>query len=283
MDKHCIPRNHHTGVTILHAEALLNWYIFDIDAHYHIRIDLLHIQATFKPPQISLSRRVKFTISALSAAAMSRSGKLSYKKLIVSHRGKLQWIDHTNGNTTIAVYFIFGRQRKHFRGHNFIHCRPQRLGCIPHTGRRLDRTTRRRLIIRTARPPGYRIDVRTGECGLCEKGWAVAAFIPPQHTAYGCRLWNRPGCAHLTMFCYTAAAGMTEILCSGGPDWTGHSPGGPGYITETIESGVSKLVEAYPQNRLVKHLAENAVSPLLPAARNFYGKMGMRRFYSSGR
>lgn len=33
--------------------------------------------------------------------------------------------------------------------------------------------------------PGRRsigIDVKTGEMRLCEKGWAVAAFIPPAHT-----------------------------------------------------------------------------------------------------
>ena len=29
---------------------------------------------------------------------------------------------------------------------------------------------------------GIGIDVETGEMRLCEKGWAVAAFIPPAHT-----------------------------------------------------------------------------------------------------
>ena len=29
---------------------------------------------------------------------------------------------------------------------------------------------------------GIGIDVNTGEMRLCEKGWAVAAFIPPAHT-----------------------------------------------------------------------------------------------------
>ncbi len=29
---------------------------------------------------------------------------------------------------------------------------------------------------------GIGIDVKTGEMRLCEKGWAVAAFIPPAHT-----------------------------------------------------------------------------------------------------
>ena len=29
---------------------------------------------------------------------------------------------------------------------------------------------------------GIGIDVQTGDMRLCEKGWAVAAFIPPAHT-----------------------------------------------------------------------------------------------------
>jgi hypothetical protein len=29
---------------------------------------------------------------------------------------------------------------------------------------------------------GIGIDVKSGEMRLCEKGWAVAAFIPPAHT-----------------------------------------------------------------------------------------------------
>ena len=31
---------------------------------------------------------------------------------------------------------------------------------------------------------GIGIDVITGEMRLCEKGWAVAAFIPPAHTGF---------------------------------------------------------------------------------------------------
>jgi len=29
---------------------------------------------------------------------------------------------------------------------------------------------------------GIGIDVETGDMRLCDKGWAVAAFIPPAHT-----------------------------------------------------------------------------------------------------
>ena len=31
---------------------------------------------------------------------------------------------------------------------------------------------------------GIGIDVNTGEMRLCDKGWAVAAFIPPAHTGF---------------------------------------------------------------------------------------------------
>ena len=31
---------------------------------------------------------------------------------------------------------------------------------------------------------GIGIDVQTGDMRLCEKGWAVAAFIPPAHTGF---------------------------------------------------------------------------------------------------
>ena len=39
---------------------------------------------------------------------------------------------------------------------------------------------------------GIGIDVETGEMRICEKGWAVAAFIPPAHTG----LYNLTQCTH---------------------------------------------------------------------------------------
>jgi hypothetical protein len=53
---------------------------------------------------------------------------------------------------------------------------------------------------------GIGIDVQTGEMRLCEKGWAVAAFIPPAHT--GLYLAAYEGSADaptLPLFCYTTA------------------------------------------------------------------------------
>ena len=53
---------------------------------------------------------------------------------------------------------------------------------------------------------GIGIDVQTGEMRLCEKGWAVAAFIPPAHTGlYIAAYESLPGADTLPLFCYTAA------------------------------------------------------------------------------
>ena len=53
---------------------------------------------------------------------------------------------------------------------------------------------------------GIGIDVKTGEMRLCEKGWAVAAFIPPAHTGFYLAPYETaPGAPTLPLFCYTAA------------------------------------------------------------------------------
>jgi pyruvate-formate lyase-activating enzyme len=120
---------------------------------------------------------------------------------------------------------------------------------------------------------GIGIDVNTGEMRLCEKGWAVAAFIPPAHTG----LWlaayeTSPEAPTLPLFCYTAAGWLHEKFyvpairieqdirqeCSG-------------YVQPVIEEGVEKMLKAYPHNRLVKHLAENCcLTYNCPAARNYF-------------
>ena len=58
---------------------------------------------------------------------------------------------------------------------------------------------------------GIGVDVASGEMRLCEKGWAVAAFVPPAHTglylaAYECEA-DAPT---LPLFCYTAAGLLNE-------------------------------------------------------------------------
>ena len=52
---------------------------------------------------------------------------------------------------------------------------------------------------------GIGIDVHTGEMRLCEKGWAVAAFIPPAHTGlYLAAYETLPDAPTLPLFCFTA-------------------------------------------------------------------------------
>ena len=46
---------------------------------------------------------------------------------------------------------------------------------------------------------GIGIDVKTGEMRLCEKGWAVAAFIPPAHTGFYFRLMKQSGCTYTSI------------------------------------------------------------------------------------
>lgn len=120
---------------------------------------------------------------------------------------------------------------------------------------------------------GIGIDVKTGEMRLCEKGWAVAAFIPPAHTGlYLAAYETLPEAPTLPLFCYTAAGWYKEKFyvptirieqdirqeCMGFDD-------------KKIEQGVSNFLKAYPQNRLVKHLAENCcLTYHCPAARNYF-------------
>ncbi len=120
---------------------------------------------------------------------------------------------------------------------------------------------------------GIGIDVKTGEMRLCEKGWAVAAFIPPAHTGlYLAAYESLPEAPTLPLFCYTAAGWWNEKF---------YVPAvriekdirqeARGYNTDLIENGVGRLITAYPHNRLVKHLAENCcLTYHCPAARNFF-------------
>lgn len=120
---------------------------------------------------------------------------------------------------------------------------------------------------------GIGIDVKTGEMRLCEKGWAVAAFIPPAHTGLWIAAYETgPDAPTLPLFCYTA---------TGWHDSKFYVPAvrieqdirqeSRGYVTDTIEHGVKTLMDAYPHNRLVKHLAENCCMTYhCPAARNYF-------------
>lgn len=120
---------------------------------------------------------------------------------------------------------------------------------------------------------GIGIDVATGEMRLCEKGWAVAAFIPPAHTGTFMAAYETAKDAPvLPLFCYTAAGWYQEqfyvtalrIEADIRQEYAG-------YDAEKIEEGVEKLLLSYPDNRLVNHLAEKCCRTYTcPAARNFF-------------
>lgn len=120
---------------------------------------------------------------------------------------------------------------------------------------------------------GIGIDVKTGEMRLCEKGWAVAAFIPPAHTGLFLAAYETGHDAPtLPLFCYTAAGWYNDQFyvpavrieqdirqeCAG-------------FDQDKVKTGVEHFLEAYPHNRLVKHLANNcALTYHCPAARNYF-------------
>jgi pyruvate-formate lyase-activating enzyme len=116
------------------------------------------------------------------------------------------------------------------------------------------------------------IDVISGEMRLCEKGWAVAAFVPPAHTGlYLAAFETEQGSETLPLFCYTAAGWLNDQFyvtalriekdirqeCAG-------------YNDAKIEGGAQDLLKQYPHNRLVQHLMHNCTATYnCPAARNF--------------
>jgi len=120
---------------------------------------------------------------------------------------------------------------------------------------------------------GIGIDVNSGEMRLCEKGWAVAAFIPPAHTGFYLSAYETmPNAPTLPLFCYTAAGWLNDKFfvpavrieqdirqeCRG-------------FDSSKVEDGIDYLMKAFPENRLVKHLAENcALTYHCPAARNYF-------------
>jgi len=120
---------------------------------------------------------------------------------------------------------------------------------------------------------GIGIDVKTGEMRLCEKGWAVAAFIPPAYTGLFISAYETMQDAPtLPLFCYTAASWFNnKFYVPAVRIENDIRQESEGFDTAKIESGVSRLLTAYPHNRLVKHLADNCcLTYHCPAARNFF-------------
>ncbi|HVX52480.1 MAG TPA: radical SAM protein [Chitinophagaceae bacterium] len=118
---------------------------------------------------------------------------------------------------------------------------------------------------------GIGIDVITGDMRLCNKGWAVAAFIPPAYTGLYIAAYEKTRDAPtLPLFCYTASGWYNNKF---------YVPAvriekdirqeAAGYNTGLIQSGALHLLEAYPHNRLVRHLMDNCCNTYhCPAARN---------------
>ncbi len=119
---------------------------------------------------------------------------------------------------------------------------------------------------------GIGIDIRTGEMRLCDKGWAVAAFIPPAHTNLFLAAYETsPDAPLLPLFCYTAAGWYKEkFYVTAVRIEKDIRQECKGYNDNAIAKGSNHLLEAYPHNRLVKHLMNTcALTYHCPAARNF--------------
>jgi pyruvate-formate lyase-activating enzyme len=120
---------------------------------------------------------------------------------------------------------------------------------------------------------GIGTDVKTGEMRLCEKGWAVAAFIPPAHTGLFLAAYESgPNAPTLPLFCYTAAGWHDDKFYVPAvkieKDIRQESAG---YDNAVINEGVKNIIKAYPDNRLLKHLSENCcLTYHCPAARNYF-------------
>lgn len=116
------------------------------------------------------------------------------------------------------------------------------------------------------------IDVQSGKMRLCNKGWAVAAFIPPAHTSLFLAAYETAKDAPtLPLFCYTATGWynnktyVTAIRVE--QDIRQECAG---YDEKEIAAGSQWLLEQYPHNRLVKHLMQTCCMTYhCPAARNF--------------
>jgi pyruvate-formate lyase-activating enzyme len=120
---------------------------------------------------------------------------------------------------------------------------------------------------------GIGIDVLTGDMRLCEKGWAVAAFIPPAHTGlYMAAYETGHDAPTLPLFCYTAAGWHNnEFYVPAVRIEQDIRQECAGFNQDTVQDGVKEMLAAYPHNRLVKHLAENcALTYHCPAARNYF-------------
>ncbi len=125
------------------------------------------------------------------------------------------------------------------------------------------------------RPVG--IDVKTGEMRPSDKGWAVAAFIPPAYTGlYLAAYLNTAEAPTLPLFCYTAVGFRNGAFVVPAvrieQDIRQESDG---FDIERVNFGIAHMLQQYPNNRLIEHLANHCtLTYTCPAARNYF----MRRW-----
>lgn len=119
---------------------------------------------------------------------------------------------------------------------------------------------------------GIGIDVETGEMRLCEKGLAVAAFVPPAYSGFYMSAFETASDAPvLPLFCYSAAGWLDgKFYVPAVRIEQDIRQDCEGYDQQKVNAGVKDLLSHYPHNRLVSHLANNcALTYQCPAARNF--------------
>ncbi len=116
-------------------------------------------------------------------------------------------------------------------------------------------------------------DPDTGELNVCEKGTAVAAFIPPSYTGlYISAFETEDGADTLPLFCYTAVAWFDDKFYVPAIRIEKDIRQDAQYFDkEAIHEGAERMLENYPDNRLVQHLAINCYERYeCPAARNYF-------------
>ncbi len=120
---------------------------------------------------------------------------------------------------------------------------------------------------------GIGLDVKTGEMRLCEKGWAVAAFIPPAYTGmYLAAYETKPGAETLPLFCYTAVGWYNgKFYVPAIRIENDIRQESAGFDDAKIKQGVTNILTAFPHNRLIQHLGNNCCNTYhCPAARNYF-------------
>ena len=116
-------------------------------------------------------------------------------------------------------------------------------------------------------------DKKTGEAKICEEGYAVAAFMAPAHTMFYMAAFEKEKNAEtLPLYAYAAVgyfAGKYYVPAVRIDKDERQDP--EGFDWKIIKQGVKKKMAVMPDNRLLKHLAENcALTYCCPAARNLF-------------